>query len=188
MSHKAVVFDFFGVICSDVAPLWFKGHTSGEDSAALKETYVAPADKGDISEKELFSELSELSSESPDDIRGEWVMTARIHPDMQHLLQELKGKRKLGLLTNATGPFVTSILEQHGLTDLFDAIVISSEIHHAKPEPEAFRAILDTLGVEPEEAIMIDDSLTNIEGAERIGMKGILFRSYEQLQQELARC
>src|SRR3989344_1375020 len=161
MSYEALVFDFFGVICTDVAPLWFAERFPESEREALKEQYVHPADIGVESQEELVTELLAF-------------------------IKELRKSRKIGLLSNAPSPFFRSLLERGGVADLFDAIVVSSEVGHAKPEPEIFHVILERLGVAPEKALMIDDNAANVDGAIAVGMGGYLFTSVQALKDELA--
>jgi putative hydrolase of the HAD superfamily len=55
----------------------------------------------------------------------------------------------------------------------------------AKPEPEIFRIALEQAGVKPEEAVLVDDFHANIEGCEKVGMKGILFQDAQTAMQQL---
>ena len=54
-----------------------------------------------------------------------------------------------------------------------------------KPDPEIYHHVLDTLKIEPKETIFVDDLPENIQGAEAIGIRCILFENAEQLQKEL---
>ena len=62
-----------------------------------------------------------------------------------------------------------------GLTDpaTFDALVYSSEIGARKPSPAIFEMTLSRLGVRPEEALVLDDSLANATAARELGMDAI---------------
>ncbi|MFL9828725.1 HAD family hydrolase, partial [Rhodoplanes sp. SY1] len=108
-----------------------------------------------------------------------------VDEDVVPLVHQLRSSCKLGLLTNAPSPFVRGILRSHELEKLFDAVVVSSEIGCAKPDAQAFRAILAALCVEPHQAVMIDDNPRNVAAAEGIGMDGLLFRSAGELEQAL---
>jgi glucose-1-phosphatase len=61
----------------------------------------------------------------------------------------------------------------------------SFEIGSAKPDHKIYEYALARLGGAPEEIVFIDDVEENIRGAERCGMKGIVFISPEQLKSEL---
>jgi HAD superfamily hydrolase (TIGR01509 family) len=57
----------------------------------------------------------------------------------------------------------------------------------AKPDPKAFELTLERLGLKPNEAVFIDDTREHVEAARKLGLKGILFTTAEELEDELAR-
>jgi HAD superfamily hydrolase (TIGR01509 family) len=69
---------------------------------------------------------------------------------------------------------------------LFDEIAISAEVGLIKPEPAVFKHILKQLGVQAGEAIFIDDSPTNVQAAEALGIRSFVFAGTEALRKELA--
>jgi len=69
--------------------------------------------------------------------------------------------------------------------ELFDKIEISWIDKIRKPAEESYKLITKKLKVLPEECIFIDDKLENVEGAEKFGMKGILFKNNKQFFEEL---
>lgn len=71
--------------------------------------------------------------------------------------------------------------------DLFDDMVISGEVGFAKPEPEIYQILLDKIGRPAHECLFIDDSLPNIQQANKIGFQTLHFESPEQLEEELKR-
>jgi len=181
MKYKALVFDFFGVICSEIAPFWFEENLP-DNAKELKQQYLRPADRGEISQDKLFGELATLSGLSAEEIEEDWNKRAVFNTELLSFIKELKGEYKLGLLSNSMAPLFHTLAEKVHVADLFDQIVVSSEIGHAKPEPEAFRTILDKLEVLPEEALMIDDNQINLDGAKEVGMPGLLFTSVSELR------
>jgi FMN phosphatase YigB (HAD superfamily) len=52
----------------------------------------------------------------------------------------------------------------------------------AKPDPAIYRHTLAELGVEPEEALFIDDKRINVEAARALGIQAIEFSSVEGLR------
>ena len=78
-----------------------------------------------------------------------------------------------GLISNSFG---TGIYKRGNFDGLFDAIVISGEVGLHKPEPEIYLLACERLGIEPAEAIFVDDLRENIAGAEAVGMTGVLHR------------
>lgn len=182
MPYRALVFDFFGVVCSEIAPPWFVEHRLGGE--ALKEKYVHPADTGQETQEELFDELGGLSGMRPEAIEAEWEGRARFDTALLGAIEGWRKKCKTGLVTNAPSLFFRTLLARIDGERYFDAIVVSSEIGHAKPE--IYLAILEKLGVAPADALMIDDREENVAGARAVGMAGHLFTSVTELKSLLA--
>ena len=108
-------------------------------------------------------------------------------PFAVEVLDWLKGRYKLALITNvmSTTPRekINSILRDAGLEGFFDVIVVSSEYGFSKPDPRIFEIAFNELGVRAEEAVMIGNTIsTDIFGANRVGMKTILFQPQEAYQ------
>jgi len=70
---------------------------------------------------------------------------------------------------------------------LFDEIIVSGEIGLLKPEREIFDLTLRTIGCRAFDCLFIDDHQPNIIAASALGFRTILFRSPEQLEEELRR-
>jgi len=77
-----------------------------------------------------------------------------------------------------TFPFVR---EKYDFFDLFDDFVLSGEVGHVKPDPEIFHIMLEKIGKPAEECLFIDDALTNINQAQKMGFATIHFQSCEHL-------
>jgi 2-haloacid dehalogenase len=104
------------------------------------------------------------------------------------LLERLKkaGYRLYGL-SNWSAETFPYAREKYDFFHLFDDIVISGEVGSIKPEPKIFEIMLAKIGRPAAECLFIDDSLANIEQAQKMGIVTIHFESPEQLQQELHR-
>jgi len=103
---------------------------------------------------------------------------------MVTLVRRLHRRYKIGLLSNAT-PYLEVLIEQHGLTGLFDVIVNSSRVGLRKPDPEIWRLTLSRLGLEPRDCLFIDDKERNTEVALTLGMQAAVFRSAVDLERQL---
>jgi putative hydrolase of the HAD superfamily len=55
----------------------------------------------------------------------------------------------------------------------------------AKPDAAIFHHVLKQLGTKPEENLFIDDKTINIEAAEELGMRGLVFTTPAQLRADL---
>ncbi len=104
------------------------------------------------------------------------------------LLQFLRGRVKTGLLTNAyDGVEQRARIEQAGLTGLLDGVVVSGEVGLFKPDPAVFHHVLNLLGVPPEQAVYVGDSIPyDMAGARAAGMQTILFSREGKRETDLA--
>jgi len=62
-----------------------------------------------------------------------------------------------------------------GYEELFDRTFYSYELGLAKPDPAYFGAVVEALGVRPEEAVFVDDMRANVVGAREAGLRAVLF-------------
>ena len=133
----------------------------------------------------LLSDASGCTVEEVEAIRS--ARHVRNEPLLAQVLQ-LKSEYKIGLLSNVGYDSLRGeLFSQQELDQYFDAMVLSSDEHITKPNPEIFTLMATRLDVLPEECIMVDDLMPNIEGASRVGMPGIIFSSNDQFTAELRR-
>ena len=98
----------------------------------------------------------------------------RGHPSIDGMESALTGahaRYRVGLLTNGSSDLQRRKLQQAGLIDAFDAVVVSGEVGVGKPAPTSFRLVLDGLGADPDGSVMVGDSWErDVVGALDIGM------------------
>ena len=116
------------------------------------------------------------------EIYQEWAACQHflLYEDVAPALAALAGEEiLLGLISN-THRCLESFQEHFHLDGLIDVAVSSSQHGYMKPHPSIFEAALKLAGVSASEAMMVGDSLTqDIEGARRVGMRGVLVRRSE---------
>ncbi len=187
MNYKAIIFDFFGVISSEVAPFWFKKYFPEDQIDHLKEKYIIPADLGDISYDQFITQIGSLVGISPSDVKKEWKNRVAINNSVVSFIQEVQGSFKIGLLSDAPSEFLRALLRENVLENLFDAIVISSEVKITKRNEEIYKLILNKLEVDPPRAIFVDNDVNNIKIAESLGIKGYLYNADTDSIQDFVR-
>jgi putative hydrolase of the HAD superfamily len=127
-----------------------------------------------INNRELAEKLAE-----------EYVHTSpyqtNIFPGTIETLKELKANNhELHIITNGFKEIQAIKLKNSGIRDYFDIIVCSEEVGKNKPAPEVFQYATNLAKANPSDSLMIgDDYLVDIVGAERFGMKGILFDPHQ---------
>ncbi|MBS1526913.1 MAG: HAD family phosphatase [Bacteroidetes bacterium] len=121
---------------------------------------------------------------------GRWEeMLGEAFNDTVEIFRQLKetGKYKIYALTNWSAETYPVAAARFDFLQWFDGVVVSGAEKMRKPTPAFYHVLLDRYGVNPEEALFIDDNYRNILAAEKIGIKCIHFTSAGQLQQELKR-
>ena len=108
-----------------------------------------------------------------------WTPHVRHDPDAAPTLAALRELGLgIGLLSNTHWPrsFHEHFLERDGLAPLIDVRCYTSELSRTKPHPEAFRAVLEGLGVaDPATVVFVGDRpYDDIAGARALGMRAVL--------------
>jgi putative hydrolase of the HAD superfamily len=107
-------------------------------------------------------------------------------PTLEVLFDLQRGGTRMALLSNAAPEF--SSYYRHGmLGDLFEQVFTSSELGVLKPEPAIFRALLDGLGVAPEQVVFIDNLESNVRGAQALGITAHHYTGAAELRAYLER-
>ena len=102
----------------------------------------------------------------------------RLVPGVEELFGALRGRMKIGVVTNGCSQYQRDKLEFFDLLPL-DTVVISEEVGAVKPDPEIFRYALAELGVQ--KATMIGDSWEHdVLGATGSGMDAIWLNRYRR--------
>ena len=105
----------------------------------------------------------------------------RLIPGTMELLDYLKPKYHLHLITNGFQEVQHTKLNGSGLAPYFETLTVSEEVGVKKPDPEIFRYALRKAGATPEESLMIGDEMdVDIDGARAAGMDQMLFNPSDQ--------
>jgi putative hydrolase of the HAD superfamily len=96
---------------------------------------------------------------------------------------------RTAILSNMPQEILDDMWKDPGLQWMadFPVRVFSCEVRLVKPEPEIYRLCLDKLGAEPGEAVFVDDTTHNVEGAQAVGIQALLFLSAAEAAVEVER-
>ena len=93
-----------------------------------------------------------------------------LFPEVLETLEALRPHDRLAVISNFDGR-LRMIVEQLGISNYFDHLIISSEVGADKPEPFIFERALELVGVAPDGAMHVgDDPTGDWEGAASVGM------------------
>lgn len=188
------VFDLYGTLIDiwtdESRPELWEGVASllgdGEECAeAVRAEYMAlcrEAKLGDWHEINLLSVFETMlarrgvsTSVAPDlayEFRRMSMVYIRPFRGVKTMLRELRRVGKVYLLSNAQSCFTIEELKECGLYDLFDDIIISSDVGRKKPYGEIFDIAFERFGITPENSIYVgNDMRDDILGASSKGMR-----------------
>jgi 2-haloacid dehalogenase len=195
-SYQAIIFDFGGVLINwdphKVFNKYFSNDRQAIDNFLLEinfSTWNLSQDKG----YPFASAVTDLSAQFPQyahliqayDEEWEESITGII-PETVEILQRLKkaGFRLYGL-TNWSAEKFALVKYKYEVFNLFENILVSGEVKLVKPDPAIFHMLLQEIQRQPQECLLIDDSLPNIESARKLGFATHHFTSPARLEADL---
>ena len=167
-----------GVAADEFDPIYWRYRLPYDRSDMHRESYwkqVAEDANREVSESQI-NRLVELDNQSwthPDLVMTRWAEAVRAAGTRTAILSNMP--LPLREYLSCCCPWLPAV----------DHSTYSCDVRMTKPDPRIYRHCLEGLGVEPSEAVFLDDRGENIEAARRIGIHGILFTSYEQAVAEL---
>ncbi len=189
MEIRALILDAGGVVMHEDPADYDRitvphGFTPGQVwEAAHSVPEYRPSRLGEVSPEVYHAAIvARLRRESPsarvEPMFAEILRYYREHnlprPVMCELLMSLKGRIKLGLLSNGS-PGATQRYLNLGLGAIFDEMVCSGEAGVVKPDDEAYRLTARRLGVAPEDCAFVDDVAGHVEAARALSMRGHVY-------------
>jgi putative hydrolase of the HAD superfamily len=115
----------------------------------------------------------------------------RLPAETIQVLATLRAGWRIGVLTNGQPAMQRRKVAALGLQAHVDAIVFANECGdgRGKPDPSAFRAVLDRLAASPERSVFVGDDLdADLVGASRAGMHAIHLTAHRPIPSASAAC
>lgn len=127
----------------------------------------------------------DLSKNWTREVKGAIKDAIGLNTEMYDLVARLRENGvTVALLSNVEGG-IAKMVKGFGFYEPFDPCLLSCEIGCEKPDPKAFEALVSQLEVPAKEIFFVDDRLENIEGAKKAGIDAVLFKSVDQVREEL---
>lgn len=190
---KAVIFDIGGVLVNKSPVLREILDEFGLKEGEIYDYYLETLRKlevGEIDEPtfwQLFTKKFNITKSvpNPSPLIKRYKEEIKINEGTLEIKSHLKRKGfKLAALSNTIPPHA-DYLKTLGVFENFDVVILSNEVGLLKPDPKIYELILQRLDVNPEETIFIDDDPNYIKGAEKVGIKGLVFLDARQLKKDL---
>lgn len=181
MKNRLIIFDCFGVIFDEVAPVFLKRYLTEEKAIPLKEELFVPADLGEISYDELLTNMAKALNLNKEKMTTEWESLFKLKENMPPLIKELGKSADICLLSNAPLGVIETQFKKHNLIFLFDRIFVSCNLRMAKPDPEIYLHCVREMEKDYDEIYMIDDNWNNLSFLPQIGITPIHFKDISSL-------
>lgn len=136
------------------------GSAEGDLTAILEAAGVTP-------EPELVHELTARTTAFLETGVSLWE-------DSVPVMRELRRRGLATAVVSNCDHSTRRVVERLGLYDEVNVVILSFEVGAAKPSPEIYRAALDRLNVEPENALFVDDQAAYCDGAAALGIQTVL--------------
>lgn len=165
-TRAAVGFDDFVAALAEVDLAFRDSHYALDREVPTEQRFTALARQLGVDDPELPQLLTSVHM-------GLFRGQVRVPAHHERLLAELASSRAIGLCSNFShSQTALRILEESGLATHLGAVVISDAVGLRKPRREIFEAVLGRLGVAPEQALHVGDSLrADVVGAAGLGMR-----------------
>jgi haloacid dehalogenase superfamily, subfamily IA, variant 3 with third motif having DD or ED len=195
---KAVIFDYGRVLTLEQAPedMQVMKRLSGIDGdgfEALYWKYRNPYDAGETTAAEYWGSIGAeaartySSAEIEELVKADNLSWSRMNERvLQWALALPDAGFKTAILSNMHPDLRHYIAKHNHWLANFTHTVFSCDVGMVKPDPAIYHCVLSGLGVRPEEALFLDDRLPNVDAAERVGIHAIVFRSADQVSEEIA--
>lgn len=193
---KNVIFDMGNVLMDFDPQVQLNAACRSEEAKSIlfKELFVGEEwiqrDLGNITVDELYSGVAaRIPQEYHEDLRrliDIWQNYMMPLDGAKEFLLKVKTKGyKVFILSNASEDFYTYFTKHFDL-DFFDGYVVSADVHIIKPDERIYRHLLEKYDLKAEECLFIDDREDNVQGAEKVGIKGFVFRNnYDEVGKTL---
>lgn len=188
---NTIIFDFGGVLGSDSDPIFYealaKHGISKYKALEIWKKHWLKMKVDDERVDEIWKTTKEYTTSNIEDVTADYNNLISVDQEMINFCKILKRKGyKLGVLANETYDWMNIKRQKGNLDEIFDVVYSSADIKTPKPLSGSYLKTLMSLNAKPEETLFIDNTSRNIEAAEKLEMKSILFKDINQLKGELA--
>lgn len=182
---KAIIFDCFGVVVSDTFDALIDDLNLSKSDVEKISSLLDKSNKGTIAPEEYRAAAAKIVNLPVEEYTERMRRNVKNYQLLSYI-EELRKSYKVAMLSNVgSRDSLESRFDKGELERRFDVVVASAEIGFAKPEAQAYEITASDLGVLLRECVMIDDREQYCDGARGVGMKAILYQTFEGMKKEL---
>ena len=186
-----VFFDLFGVLLGidqSVVIQYLSELTDAPYLDALEIALGEPfmrLERGEVTFKEYVDAIRVMLPNGNridgDDLRDIWMNSKIGEMPAVSLLDELLNHYKVWVISNTTESHIKSLKSQFTFLEKINGIVTSERASAHKPNPNIFQFALEEANTDVGSSLFIDDSYTNIESAENLGIVSHHYTRFDEL-------
>ncbi|MDX2037682.1 MAG: HAD family phosphatase [Isosphaeraceae bacterium] len=180
MAIRAILFDFDGVI-ADTENI----HIVAWQRTLSRMGWLIPdeaaAKAAEVDDRLWLTGLFATKSLVDGDIEG-WCALKQelatrlfaevdvIYPGVSELVDRLRGRFRLGVVSTTWRENVAAVLGRAGLSEAFEFVIAKEDVVEVKPDPECYRRALSRMGLDASEVIAVEDSPGGLSAAIGAGL------------------
>lgn len=183
MAPLAVLFDFDGVLAD----------TENIHVAAWQRTFATLgwemsdetcARAMEMDDRAFLAEVFATHKIEGGDVEG-WVCrkqvltitmlndSPRVFPGVHALVRALRSRVRLAVVSTTWRANITAVLSAAQLSDDFEVIVGKEDVTCSKPDPEPYTLAVARLGIDPGQAVALEDTAAGLHAARGAGVRAI---------------
>ena len=182
---EAIVFDFDGLIVDTETPEFDAWQEVFQSCGATLDRELWDRFIGRYSRDfDIYAHLAELSGERIErevvrpKMRRRYLELIERNPILPGVEDYLQSAKKMGLklavASSSTPGWAKGHLEDRGLLHYFEFVLSAGDVVNAKPDPELYTMAIGRLGVRPENALAIEDSMIGLTAAKAARLRCVV--------------
>jgi beta-phosphoglucomutase len=179
MPIAAVVFDFNGTLSDDepvLCEIFIRLFAEQGKPMSAQEYFdrLAGLSDPEIVRTWLGDDHPEVVDERIRRYRAAVADGSTVHEHTREAVRYAAERVPLAICSGAARAEIEPVVEAAGLTPFFRTIVSSDDVVHGKPDPEGYAKALELLGVDPADALVVEDTEAGIASAKAAGVGRVL--------------
>jgi HAD superfamily hydrolase (TIGR01509 family) len=183
---KALIFDCFGVFYDDPVFAYMRDPATPPNKAEALHSLDKQAAVGKLDKRGFVAQAAQLLNISEADSEQRFFHSDERNERLVEFVRQLRTNYKIAMLSNIGGDMMDGFFSAEERERFFDVVILSGDVKMAKPDRAIFELARRRLGVEMDEAVMIDDMQTTCDIVKTFGMESICYNDFERFQTELA--
>ena len=190
-----IVFDIGGVLADYRIKEFLaeKGFDGNMIKRILKDSVMSPFwgqfERGEITEEEALCGFASVDPGIENELRLAYSSVEGMLTMRSYAIPLVQSLKEAGFHVFFVSNYSKKAYDECGESLAFmpymDGGLVSFKARMTKPDPKMYQMFLEKYGLRAGDCVFVDDTAENVEAAKKIGFRGIVFTSYDELLLEL---